>query len=386
MTTKTNKKAILSAVALGATLAMAPAWARQPQPPQQQEQTSTGEAGTKQAAEQHAGVGRFVGRDTVMVAHVDLSKIDAQSAGQWLRDVAMAVRTDPNRDEKLIRDVDGRAKLAQQWVTDIKQAGARELFCVMNLQKEGPPATATIVPLKEGANAAKLKELLLPKADSSPPDLPVDLTAATIAGSLVVAPKGMVQLFQESRPDVPSGLGAAMMAAEASAARVAFLPNDQLRATFKQFAGMMPQNAKDEARSGDLKDLPESVEWAVLSVSAPPEVAVKLTIDAKDPQGAQDISKQIQQVFADVKRNKTVQGEVSALDRTLEMLKPEVKGDRVTVSLDSQQVNTLVKDALPNATRQNSEPVPAAARERTGDQQTEQQQQPRPNTDAAPRP
>ena len=326
-------------------------------------------------------VAPFVGENTFLVCHVDLEKVELKETHAWLRDTLAAIRTDPKGKQEQagaipqLQQLNQSLDLARQWVADMRQAGVQHVFTVTDppqrrqpeqAQQKGEqppaniptPAGAVIVPIDKGDDVQAIQKLLMPKPDDNQLQLPQEIKTATIGNAIVLAPPQLIERFQKGQPGAGQpGAGqkggdvklrqiqAAFEATQQSAAQVIFIPTEQM----KQFVGMLTQQLPQGVAQGDLPAMPEKVQWLAVAVDSPPKASVNVTIQADDAQAAQQISKSIEKLLADLRQNKAVQAEVTDVKTLTQALEPEVVGDRVVVGLEHQQLTQLLRQDIGRA-------------------------------------
>jgi hypothetical protein len=261
----------------------------------------------------------FLDEQTLAVAHIDLTKVDAVTLATTLTDLG-AIDADETQDVKA---------RGGRWLAAFTKAGGKDLYVVISLA-DLPNSPFVIVPLGEGADARAIANLLdLPELPPGPREKIGD---AVFAGS-AEALERLRALKPQARPE----LAKALTAAGDVAVQVALVPPAHLARVVEE---MMPALPK-EVGGGSAKVLTHGVKWAAIGLDARPRTALRLTIQSQDAASAKALAEALPR-----------------LAKGMALPSPKVVEDRVTLSLEGREVRSklgpLVRRAVQAAARRES--------------------------------
>lgn len=321
-----------------------------------------------------ANIATFVGQDTVAVTRLHLDRIDVQATGEWMKELARSVEVDPQRQQAVLAQLAAQFGVAQWWVDSMKEAGATTIYSVINTREGEQPVSALIVPVDNGDNAQKIRQLLTPKegAQQQAQMQQMRLETAIIRDTVVLAPQAVINTFQQPQQGDPQAINTALKSVEGSAIQVAFTPTPRMRQWIetlaKQGRDALPQGVQAE----QLQQIPQRVEWAAIGIDSPPDQSMKIILNANDEQAAEQVRNTIVQVLNAARENRQVAANVQDIQRIITALTPEVDGEQVVISLDKDDLNQIVRQDLAQAMRRARGDQPVRAVEIPADAERDQ--------------
>jgi hypothetical protein len=279
-------------------------------------------AGADSEADARArAVAPFLDEQTLAVARLDLTKLDAVTLATTLTDLG-AIDADETQDIKA---------RAARWLGDFTKAGGKDLYVIVSLA-DFPSFPFVVVPLGEGADARAIAGLL------DLPDLPAGLREkvgeVVFAGS-PAARERLRSLKPQARPE----LAQALAAAGDGAAQVALIPPAHLARVVEEMMPTLPE----EVGGGPSKVLTRGVKWAALGLDARPKTALRLTIQSPDAASAKALAEAL-----------------PGFAKVITLPPPAVAGDRLTLTLNGGEVRSKLGPLVRRA-------IQAAARAESGD-------------------
>jgi hypothetical protein len=260
----------------------------------------------------------YLDEETFAVARLDLTKIDADALAKALVDLG-GVPADEATDAK---------EMADRWVGALKRAGGKEVFAVFSFA-DFPRAPFAVVPLGEGTNVKALTAVLNLSG----------VQGEKVGDNLLFAGSPEVLKRLRSLKPVPRpDLAKALAAAGDGALQVAVLPPPYLARVVGE---MMPQLPR-EVGGGSSAGLTRGVRWAALGLDAPPNMALRLTIQSPNVASAKALDEAIGRALKALREQKEVTAALPDFPKIADLLAPKVEQDRLVLTLDDQQTRTAV--------------------------------------------
>ena len=329
----------------------APPRAEQRQPEQRQADA----VGTTVAPAGADALAPFTGADTLAVARVDLARADLKAAEQWLLDVVKNAEVQPAAGEQVAGQVSGSLAAAQNWVSNLKQAGANQIFLVLSAPPAGragvtapqegrdapspegqqAPVGVVVVPLAQGADSAAIRKLLEPQGNQ--PAIPGRPEARVMHNAVVLAQPQVLDNLARGKPGDAESLTEAMSAVADASVQVAFNPTGRLGSALQALP--IPANVRQPAQ--DLQ-LARNTKWAAVGFDLPKKQAMKMVIRAQSPEAAEQLAAQVRELLESASKDDAA----PQLAGSTELLKPTVNGDLLTVTLSQEQAERLLKQGL----------------------------------------
>ncbi len=273
-------------------------------------------AGADTAADARAKtIAPFLDAQTLAVAHLDLTKLDADALASALADLGAAGAD----GAKEVKEAAGR------WLDAFSKAGGKQLYVVFSLD-DFPNAPFVIVPLGEGADAGAIAQLLdLPGLPAGPREKVGD---AVFAGSAAGR-----QRLRAQKPAARPELAQAFAAAGDGAAQAAIIPPPHV---MRVVGELMP------TPDGSGQVLARGVRWAAVRLDAPPKLALRLTIQSQDAAAARALDDTLGKVLKGLAALKEVRAALPDFPKAVAQLEPKIEGDRVVLSLEGEHLRDVI--------------------------------------------
>jgi prepilin-type processing-associated H-X9-DG protein len=286
-------------------------------------------AGAAPAADSRAqSVAPFVGPEVAIVVHLDLARTDLTATGR-------RVLGDFMDEEKVAQST----KLLTDWVASMRQAGARDLFILVDpADMPGPPFA--VVPLVDGADARSIGQLLC-GGGSAKPIFPWP-TCATIHNAVFAGTQVSLERVKLAKPERRPELDAALASTEDAPVQILLLMSDSHRKILNELVPRLPK----ELGGAPIETVTQGLRWASIALVAEPSVKLRIAVQARDPGAAKAIGQLVQDALKLLGREAMGGQTPPEFLKALDQLKPEVKDDRVTLIADLQQASALVGTPL----------------------------------------
>jgi hypothetical protein len=275
----------------------------------------------------------FFSGHTFVVVRADLSKIDPAATEQWVKDIAKVIQTDPKAQEEQLKQFQGVSAQVKSWLAEFKKAGGEQLYVVVAF-RDGEMVPLTIAPIEEGDDAPALQRLLTPQ-DQQAAD--VKMATAVMHNAVVLGPANQLEALRTGPRGDTKDVDQALADGKDAAVQIVFVPTKALLPLFNP--DQLPKGLDGQA----LAKLPEQMRWMSLTLTAPPKFSTQLTVQARDNAVAQQMAEQINNTLKALRQDENVKKEVHNLTQLTQMLTPKVEGERLTVRLTQDDVNTLLR-------------------------------------------
>jgi hypothetical protein len=282
-----------------------------------------------------AVIAPFVDEQTVAVARVDVERIDPAAVVKLLSEVS------PAGAPELPRQLAQIEQALKAMKTMLRGGGISEVYAIVSLQDIPKEPAVLVAPFKTGVNAAEaaaiLKEL-------------TRLPAAEPIGQVVVAGSpAVIARLKSQRPAPRPDLSRALALAGDTTAQAILAPTEDTRRAIREMLPRLPE----EIGGGSGHALADGVQWAVLSVNAPPKLSLSMTVQSKDEASAaalRGVAVNLIQKVRDQLAGASVRpDERSAAEAVLRLVTPQLKGNQLVIShvQDDQDVKTLLRAVVP---------------------------------------
>ncbi|HJT78628.1 MAG TPA: DUF1559 domain-containing protein, partial [Gemmataceae bacterium] len=269
-------------------------------------------------------VAPFLDAQTVGVAHVDLTRVDADALFGWVAEVG---RLRAN-------DVEGPRQELRARVAGLTRAGARELYVVVSLADLPNEPPLVVVPLTAGTDAKALtRELGRVPAFKH-------LRWEALGQALVGGGADALKRLRGAKPAERPELAKAFTAAGDTAAQVLVLPPPDTRRVLDELLPTLPPQVGGDST----RPLTHGVLWAALGVDLPPKPSVRLTIQSPDADSARALKNLLARLLKRIGGLPEAHGLLPDSDRLAEVFTPQVEGDRLTLSVGEKELRAF----LPN--------------------------------------
>lgn len=303
------------------------------------------------AAQQPAAsaVADFVDEMTLAVADVDVSAVDVDALTEWFQALLKGAGMPQKELDESARNLAGGAGPLKQWFGRFTAAGGRRVYVVAMLNQQAP--VYLVVPVGAGGDAAKLTAALSAGDGGLPKELVGTNVVERVGDALLWGPPPALALAKETRANAKRqarpDLAAALSAGGNAPVRLAFAPPEHMKGLLSISQPRLPAELGGGATAPVVNAF-KSLSWAAdLPTAASKSAAVRVTIQARDPDGAQKLKALVDAVFASAKKDPGF-NEIPDGDRVLAMMTPQVAGDQLTLAMDQPKLETYAKLAVPS--------------------------------------
>ena len=299
----------------------------------------------------------FLEDQTILVAHVDLSRIDVGAALQQAADIA-------NLPEPQRAAMAQAQPIVQGLITALQNAGTTELYAAASVQEflqRGPPYV--LAPVKKGGDHRAVAGILFsgnPGGPASREELgkqrhggPFSI-CEKVGDVVFCGSKETLERLQRSKPVLRPEFADALAAVGDVTARLAFAPSRDHR---RVLTDMLPQ-LPEELGGGSGKAFADGLQWATLGVQPPPNLVASLIIQSKDAESAAQLERFL------VAAGRLANQRIPARDKPpkfaefVELLTPRAQGNRLTLTINEENQSIFkLKSLLTTVVREASKPA-----------------------------
>lgn len=253
----------------------------------------------------------FIDEQTVAVGHLDLGRIEVTPL------VDQVVKWFPEAQEAR----DAMAGMLGLFLPAVRQAAGNDAYLVVSLADLPRSPPFAVLPAAEASNDAMLRSLLEGKTP---------YTVARSGTALVVASPATVERLHTLKPDPRPDLPAVLAAAGDAAARLAVIPTATHRRVIEE---TMPQLPK-EIGGRETTLFTRGMLWATVALSLPPQPSLRLVVQSQDAAAAEALGAKWNEAIRLLPEQESLGEHAADVEKILQLLKPSVAGDRLTVTLD----------------------------------------------------
>jgi hypothetical protein len=264
----------------------------------------------------------FMDEQTVIVAHVDLARIDADALWNWVAEVG---RLEAKEVEELRRD-------SGVWLADLTRAGGKELYVVVSLADLPIEPPLVIVPLAAGADAGSVRRVLDRVKDFE------QLHFETFDQALVGGSASARKRLRGAKPAARPELARAFAAAGDTTAQLLLLPTPDTRRVVNELLPTLPP----QAGGGSTRPLTHGLLWAAVGMDLPPKLSLRLLIQSPDADAAGTLKSLLERLLKALAEQREVRDFLPDIGRLVEALAPRVEGDRLTLSVRDKELTTFL--------------------------------------------
>ena len=279
------------------------------------------------AKQQSKTIAPFLDDGTIVVARVDLTKVDL---GEFFKAIPTYMPVPKN-------ELAQGEKMLTGFVAALRAQKVSDAYMLLSLEDIPHGSPTVIVPVGDGGNYETVASLLF----SGQPDGPTERIAGqrrsafeicTRVGNVVFCgSKRTLERVKSKKPSKRKHLAAALETAAGGAIQVAFVPSTDHHRVISETLTRLPK----ELGGIDGPTLSKAVQWAALKVQLPPKLGTDLVIQAKDAESAKKLNDTIKTLGEAVGKQKhSIGGQLRTIDlaKVPLMLKPTLKGDRLSFS------------------------------------------------------
>lgn len=293
----------------------------------------------------------FVEEQTLVVVRIDFSRLDVEATWARFQELFDATK---DHDVKDLVAAKGEVK---RWTKDFIEAGGRDLFFVFSLADLPANPYFVVVPLQPGAKVDVLSELVTTGKVEPANTQPVKQrrrggpfgcrAAGKIKNVIVAGSTEKLELLRAAKGVDRPELSKAFAAAGDSFVQIAVLPTADSRRVIED---MMPELPK-VIGGGPSTVLTRGLTWAAIGVNAPPKMSVRLVVQSKDEESAKAFGDLVPKIVKalvcePLGFSTTRQDQLPKIKELTLMLTPKIEGNRLKLTLNHEQTNTLINDLL----------------------------------------
>lgn len=260
----------------------------------------------------------YVDEQTVVVARVDLTRIDTDALLNWAIEVG---RLEPKEIEESRREMRG-------WFGDLTKAGGKEMYVVVNLADMPNGSPLAIVPLAADVNAKAVLRVLNRAKDFE--QLHFEANGQALLGGSAEARKRVQGERKLTRPE----LAKAFAAAGDTTAQLLLLPTADTRRVVDELLPMLPP----QVGGGSTRPLTHGLLWAALSLDLPPKPSLRLLMQSPDADSAEKLKDSLVQILKTLAK----QREITELLPNLAQFTPNVEGNQVILTLADKDLKAFL--------------------------------------------
>lgn len=279
-------------------------------------------------ARAHA-VAPFVDSQTVGIAHVDLSRIDADALLDWAIEVG--------RLEK--KEVEEPRREWRGWLADFTKAGGKDLYIVVSLADLpiGPPLV--VVPLAAGADAQAVRRVLGRVKYLEQRAFAYEKFDQALVGGSESARKRLRSVKPAARTEIAK----AFAAAGDTTLQLMLLPTPDTRRVIDELIPALPP----QLGGASTRPLTQGFLWAAVGVDLPPKPSLRFTVQSPDADAARALKEWRTRLLKTLAQQREVRDFLPGIGLLAEVFAPRVEGDRLTLSVG----DTVLKPFLPALVR-----------------------------------
>lgn len=305
----------------------------------------------------------FVDEQTILVAHVDLRRIDVEAI--WDKITSLIGET-LNKNE--VKPPDKEVRL----IADLIRAGVTDVYFVVSLADIPPEPMLVVVPLGKGADAWKIRSLLYSgkldgptaAAESQPatsqPTTGVARKMQTVVlhNAVVFTRASTIQRLKTLKPDPRPEMEKAFAAAGDTAVQVLVLPTDDTRRVIEELMPELPEIIG----GGPSTKLTQGLLWGAVGINSPPKMLVYAVAQSRDAESAKAFQTLVPKIAHELltttevavrsrvtpagEWNKNKSENKAAIERLTRLTTAKVTGNRVTLTLEGKNLDTILEELL----------------------------------------
>ena len=280
-------------------------------------------AGEFDAEARARAVAPFIDSQTIGIAHIDVSRIDADAFLDWAVEIS---RLEKKAIEDWRRELRG-------WLNDFTKAGGKELFIVLSLVDLPIEPPLVVVPLAAGADAEAVRRAInrIPVFKQ----LPFEKFDQVLVGGSENTRKRLRNAKPTQRPE----LAKAFATAGDTTIQLLLLPLPDMRRVIDELLPTLPT----ELGGGSTRPLTHGLLWAAVGVDLPPKPSLRFTVQSPDAEAARALKEWRARFLKALAELPAVRDFLLGIGRITERLVPQVEGDRLTLTMN----DTVLKTFLP---------------------------------------
>jgi len=296
-------------------------------------------AAKSKSALQAQAVGPFIDSQTFAVARVDMTKLNIDA----IVDKFLTVASDfiGEDDIKMMPEQLGEFRQeAKQRIEKFTRAGAKEIYAVFSISDF--PFFFIVIPISSGADTKDLEDIIESiggKFHNDPFEAFERKGGVLLAGRKETIDRLRTMPSSASRPELADALAAAGDAT----VQLAIIPTADQRRIIEEMLPTIQTKITGEVPGATFS---RGLIWAAAGIDGPPEMSLKLTVQSKDNGAANDINNVINNLYNFIRQEPQVRSFLPDIDKLLVMLRPTVTNDRLLLTLNNQQADTIIRNIL----------------------------------------
>src|SRR5687768_6624455 len=278
-----------------------------------------------------ADITKFINEQTLLAAEADLTKVDGPAIEAFLIELAKAAGiVGPGAMQA--KEAEARAELAKatKWINDVKQAGAKSIYLVMDstgMQRYGP---TVIIPVPDAQAPAIAKLIPVPPQQPGRPQHPGMTQVQTIPGvGVAFGAAANMTTLKALKPAPRADLATAFKTAGAAPIRAAFGLDAKMRQE-------ITKNAPPMILGKPTTLITKDFQWASAAATPPPNMTIKAVAQSTDAATAKASDELI---VAAILMNQQTGNKLP--DQLITLLTPHVDGSQLVLSLDAKQIQQV---------------------------------------------
>lgn len=270
----------------------------------------------------------FLDAQTVAVAHLDIRQVEVKAAIDFLAGKLPADLVSPQQKAEAVAK---GTEIREQFLS-LGFTNAYLVVSLADLPQSGPFA---VFPMERTAKPEAFQELLRSLGHRT--------RAEVIHDAMVVGPDATLARIRENKPTARPDLAKALLAAGDAALRLAVSPSDDTRRGLRETLPPLPEELGGQSGA----ELTDSFQWLAAGANPPPNLSLKVTLQAKDAGAAQQLQTTVGRTLELLAKNEQVQREFPPIKGLTPLLLPKVQESRLVLKIDEQEGNlTKIIDEL----------------------------------------
>lgn len=269
----------------------------------------------------------FVDEQTLIVAHINLTRIDAKALLDWVAEFGQLYEEEIEQSQRDLRD----------WLAELNKAGGKELYLIVSMADVPKEPPLAIVPLAAGADAQAIGRVL--RRIRTFQSMHFDTIGQALVGGSDETRKRLRGVKPAARPE----LAKAFAAAGDTTAQLLLLPPSHTRRVIDELLPTLPP----QAGGGSTRPLAHGLLWAAVGVNLPPKPSLRLVLQSPDADSAGKLKDALVQIFKTLAAQRGVRDFLPDIVPLAELFAPRAEDDRLTLSLNDKEMKTF----LPNFVR-----------------------------------
>lgn len=264
----------------------------------------------------------FVDEQTVIVAHVDLTRIDADALSDWAVENGGLEKKEIEEFRRGLRGL----------LSAFALAGGKEIYVIFSLSDVPPGPPLVVVPLASGAKAVRaVLDRVLDFKHSPFETFTVD--QAFIAGSTEARKR-----IQSGKPAARPELAKAFAAAGDTTAQLLLLPTADTRRVLSELLPALPP----QLGGGSTRPLTHGLLWAAAGVDLPPKPSLRLRIQSPNADSAGALRDLLPRLLKSVVEQREVRDFLPGIGRLPEAFDLQVEENQLKLSTKEKELKELL--------------------------------------------